>query len=79
MTCVTLSKKKKCKINSCGLPDLQLTLSGIKMNSEVPVVCQKYKSLSSVKFHYSMPKIQITFFSQISLKKIDKSIPLSAR
>jgi hypothetical protein len=54
MTCVTLSRKKRrkkiCKISSYGLLDLQLTLCDIKMNWEVHVVSQKYKSLSLVKF-----------------------------
>lgn len=40
-------KRKKCKISSCHLPDLQLIIRGIKINSWV---CQKHKSLSQVKF-----------------------------
>jgi len=45
-----VKKRKKYKINSCGLPDLQLTLCGIKMNLDIPMVRQKYKSLFLVKF-----------------------------
>jgi hypothetical protein len=53
MTCVTLSKKKrrkKCKISSYSLSNLQLILFGIQINSEVPMICQKYKSLPPAKF-----------------------------
>jgi hypothetical protein len=49
MTCVTLSKKNNTKnaklVRSRGLPDLELTFYGIKMNTKVPL---------------GMPKIQIT-------------------
>jgi hypothetical protein len=40
---------KKCKISNNGLPDLQLALCGIKMNSEVFEVCQKNNLLPTVK------------------------------
>ena len=32
---------KKNKISPCNLPDLQLTLHGIKINTKVPNACQK--------------------------------------
>jgi hypothetical protein len=32
------------------LHDLQLILCGIKMNAEILMICQKYKSLILVKF-----------------------------
>jgi hypothetical protein len=46
-------KKKNCKITHYSLPDLQLALSGIKMNSKIYDICQKKKKknlLPIVKF-----------------------------
>jgi len=38
--------KEKYKINLYGLLDLQFAFYGIKMNSEVPRICQKIKIIS---------------------------------
>jgi hypothetical protein len=43
-------RRKDSKVVFRGLFDLQLILCGIKMNLEVPMVCQKYKSFIQVKF-----------------------------
>jgi hypothetical protein len=46
------SFKKNCKINHCGLSDLQLVPCGIKMKSKVLEVCQKKNNLlPTVIFH----------------------------
>ena len=41
-------KRDKCKISYCKL---QIALCGIKMNSKVPIVCQKNNLLLRVKFY----------------------------
>jgi ATP sulfurylase len=45
-----IKNMKNCKISQCGLPDLHLIPYGIKMNLEISMVRQKYKSLIAVKF-----------------------------
>jgi hypothetical protein len=40
---ITLKIGEKYKISSCGLPDLQFTLCGIKTNLKVPMVRKKKK------------------------------------
>jgi hypothetical protein len=43
-----IQKNKNEKISSRGLHDLQLTIFDIKINSEVPMISPKYKSLSEL-------------------------------
>jgi hypothetical protein len=47
---ILLKHRKKCKISPRGLPDLHFALCGIKMNLDVPNICEKNNLLLTIKF-----------------------------